>query len=185
MDRLHQILAGVEELCLRNADLTSEAHCEVLHHDAIATRKESKYVLDEVTLIVRECHPIFHILAEVNLFRDPEDRHMLLLLGPDVGVLNGEDDVAVGVLLTERLRGRGGCDCGRCEFKGWNCGCCCGRCGGGGRGLIRTRTLATLEAWTVDRSHLRTLTGTTRSLHPGKTGHFFLPTWVARSRVNF
>ena len=104
MDSLQKILAAVEELRLRPLNLTSEASRQILHHNPVRSSEESKNVLDKVTLIVRELLPVLHILAEVNLLRSPEDRHMLLVLRPEILVLNGEDDEPIRILLEERLR---------------------------------------------------------------------------------
>lgn len=76
-------------------------------------------MLDKVALIVCELvRPVIHVLGQINLFRNPEYRHVLLVFGPEVLVLNGENHVAIGILLQKRLlallclvRGRlcGGC----------------------------------------------------------------------------
>ena len=42
--------------------------------------------------------------AEVDLVESPEASHLLLVHLPDVVILDGENDEAVGVLLKERLR---------------------------------------------------------------------------------
>ena len=61
-------------------------------------------MLDKVLLILLEGLPVLRILAQVDLVDCPEAGHLVLVHLPDVVVLDGQDDEAVGVLLKERLR---------------------------------------------------------------------------------
>ena len=61
-------------------------------------------MLDKVLLILLEGLPVLCVLAQVDLVDGPEAGHLIFVHLPDVVVLDGEDDEAVGVILEERFR---------------------------------------------------------------------------------
>ena len=99
MYSFHDILATVEELRLGPLDLAHEASCEILHHNAVRACEEAKDILNKVALPIRQLFPVLHVLAEVNLLSSPENGHVILVHGPNVGMANGEDNetILIGV----------------------------------------------------------------------------------------
>lgn len=91
MDAFYDILATVEELRLWTLHFARETHREILHDDAVAACEEADDILDKVAFIVGQLLPVLHVLREVNLLSRPEDSHVLLVFGPDVWMLDGED----------------------------------------------------------------------------------------------
>ena len=55
-------------------------------------------------LIFLEGSPVHFVLTKVNFIDSPEAGHLVLVHLPDIVVLDGEDDEAVGVVLEKRLR---------------------------------------------------------------------------------
>jgi hypothetical protein len=96
-------LEAVETASLRSLDFGHEALCEVFEHNTVGGGEESENVLDEVLLVLIELFPILNILGEVNFLSGPESSLLVLVHLPDVAVLDGEKDEAIGVLLKERL----------------------------------------------------------------------------------
>jgi hypothetical protein len=103
VDVLHRDLEAVEAAGLGDLDVGHEALGEVLKHDAVAGGEEREDVLDEVTLVVVQCVPVLHVAAQVDLFHRPEGALGILVLLPDVGVVDGEQDEAVRVVAQQRL----------------------------------------------------------------------------------
>ena len=63
-------------------------------------------MLNKVLLVFIEfALPLPDVLAEIDLLHGPERGLRLLVLTPDVGVLDGEEHVAVGVLPEQRFLG--------------------------------------------------------------------------------
>lgn len=54
-------------------------------------------------LILLEGGPVLGVLAKVDLVNSPEAGHLVLVHLPNIVVLDGQDDEAVGVILEERL----------------------------------------------------------------------------------
>ena len=52
MDSLHHVLTAVEELRLRDRNISRESHRQILHHNTIRAREESKDILNEEAFIV-------------------------------------------------------------------------------------------------------------------------------------
>jgi hypothetical protein len=96
-------LEAIETASLRSLDFGHEALCEVFEHNAVGGGKESENVLNEVLLVLIELFPILDVLGEVNFLSGPESSLLVLVHLPDVAVLDGEEDKAVGVLFKERL----------------------------------------------------------------------------------
>ena len=103
MNILHHHLEAVETASLRSLDFSNEALCEVLKNNAVGGGKKGENMLDKVLLVLIELLPILDVLGEVNFFSGPESCLLVLVHLPDVAVLNGEEDEAVGVLFKERL----------------------------------------------------------------------------------
>jgi len=61
-------------------------------------------MLDEVLLIFFEVLPVLDILTEINLVNSPEAGHLILVHLPDIMILDGQDNKAIGVLLKQWLR---------------------------------------------------------------------------------
>jgi len=61
-------------------------------------------MLDEVLLILFEVLPVLDILTEINLVNSPEAGHLILVHLPDIMILDGQDNKAIGVLLKQWLR---------------------------------------------------------------------------------
>ena len=61
-------------------------------------------MLDEMLFVLLEGGPILGVLTKVDLIDGPEACHLVFVHLPNVVVLDGEDDEAVGVLFKERLR---------------------------------------------------------------------------------
>jgi hypothetical protein len=96
-------LEAIETASLRSLDFGHEALCEVFEHNTVGGGKESENVLNEVLLVLIELFPILDVLGEVNFLSGPESSLLVLVHLPDVAVLDGEEDKAVGVLFKERL----------------------------------------------------------------------------------
>ena len=103
MNVLHHDLETVEGAGLRPAHFVGEVHDEVLVHDTVAGGKERKNVLDEVLLVIVEVLPVLEVLSKVDLFSGPERSLFLLVHGPNVIVLNGEQHEPVEVFLEHGL----------------------------------------------------------------------------------
>ena len=95
VNALNHRLARVEELRLRPLDLAHKSVGQILHDDSIGAGEESDDVLDEVALAIAEFLPVSHVLAQVNLFRHPNDGHMLLVAIPHILVADREDRIPV------------------------------------------------------------------------------------------
>ena len=79
--------------------LSGEILSQVLVHDAVGGREEREHRRDEVALLVVELLlPIFHVMAEINLFRRPEAGLSFLVHSPDISVFDREEHEAVRVL---------------------------------------------------------------------------------------
>jgi hypothetical protein len=96
-------LEAIETASLRSLDFGHEALCEVFEHNTVGGGKESENVLNEVLLVLIELFPILDVLGEVNFLSGPESSLLVLVHLPDVAVLDGEEDKAVGVLFKERF----------------------------------------------------------------------------------
>jgi hypothetical protein len=96
-------LEAIETASLRSLDFGHEALCEVFEHNTVGGGKESENMLNEVLLVLIELFPILDVLGEVNFLSGPESSLLVLVHLPDVAVLDGEEDKAVGVLFKERL----------------------------------------------------------------------------------
>lgn len=103
MNILHHHLEAVETTSLGNLDFGHKALCEVFQNNTIGGGKESENMLDKVLFILIELFPILDVLGEVNFFSGPESCLLVLVHLPDLAVLDGEEDKAVGVLFKERL----------------------------------------------------------------------------------
>ena len=99
MDGLHHILHGIELDGLGHLDFRHEAQRQILLYDSIATGEEAENPLDEMLFLLLEGDPVLHVLGQIELLGLPEHRHVLLVFGPEIGVLNGKDDVAMRVCL--------------------------------------------------------------------------------------
>ena len=95
---LHLVLYCVEELGLRPLDLTSEAGSEILHDNAVRACKEANDVLNKVALIGSELLPILHILAKVNLLGEPNHSAVILVLLPEISLLDRKENKPIVVL---------------------------------------------------------------------------------------
>jgi hypothetical protein len=56
-----------------------------------------------VTLTVRKLLPVGHILAKIHLLGEPSDRRVLLVLLPDIRILDGKENKAIARGVKERL----------------------------------------------------------------------------------
>ena len=61
-------------------------------------------MFDKVLLVLLEGAPVFGVLAEIDLIDGPEAGHLVLIHLPDIVVLDGQDDEAVGILFKKGLR---------------------------------------------------------------------------------
>ena len=95
MDALNHRLACIEELCLRPLYLSHKTIRQILHHNPVGAGKEANNILNKVTLILTQLLPLSYVLAQINLLRHPEHRHVLLVTIPDILVLNGKDGESV------------------------------------------------------------------------------------------
>ena len=96
---LHLVLDRIEELGLGPLDFTRESHGQILHHNPIRPREESNDVLDEVALIVSELFPMCHVLTEVHFLSEPHHCTMVLVLFPQIRMLNRKENKSVLVFL--------------------------------------------------------------------------------------
>jgi len=104
VDGLHLVLDRVEEFRLGPLDFTRESHGQILHHNPVRSREESNNVLDEMALVVRELLPVRHVLGKINLLREPHHCTVVLVLLPEVVVLDGEEHKPFLVLHQHWLR---------------------------------------------------------------------------------
>jgi hypothetical protein len=56
-------------------------------------------VFDEMLLIGSESLPILHVLAEVDLVDGPKASHLVFIHLPNIFVLDGKNDEAIGVFF--------------------------------------------------------------------------------------
>lgn len=84
---------------LGDLDFGCEPLSKIFQHNAIRGGKESKNVLDEMSLVLCEFFPILDILSEVDLLSSPECGLLVLVHSPYVVILNREEYKAVGVFL--------------------------------------------------------------------------------------
>ena len=96
-------MEAVETASLRSLDFGHEALCEVFEHNTVGGGEEGEDMLNEVLLVLIELLPILDVLGEVDFLSGPKSSLLVLVQLPDVAVLDGEKDEAVGVLLKERL----------------------------------------------------------------------------------
>ena len=94
---LHHHLHTVEERRLRHLNLRHKPLGQILHDNSIGAGEETENTLDKVLFARRKSDPVLHILGEVELLRAPEDGHVVFVHFPEVRMLYGEDDEAVGV----------------------------------------------------------------------------------------
>ena len=97
-------MEAVEGAGLGDLDLSGEALGQVLKDNAVRGRKKGEHVLDEMLLLLLQSGPVLLVVSKIDLVDRPEAGHLILVHLPDVVVLNGQDDEAVGVLFKERLR---------------------------------------------------------------------------------
>ena len=105
VDVLDGDLEAVEAPGLGALDLGGEVGGQVLVDDSVRGREEGQDVADKVALVGVEAVPVLEVVGEVDLLGRPEGGLGLLVHAPDLGVLDGEEDKAVGVLPQERLLG--------------------------------------------------------------------------------
>ena len=72
---------------------------------------------DKVLLRWQESIPICGISREVNLLGNPKGRCSFLIHSPDVIVLNGEEDEAMGICLVEWFRSKAAFGLGGLVFQ--------------------------------------------------------------------
>ena len=60
-------------------------------------------MLEEVLLVGLEGCPVLLVLTEIDLVDSPEAGHLVLVHLPDIVVLDGQDDEAVGVRFQKGL----------------------------------------------------------------------------------
>ena len=104
MNIFHHHLEPVEGTGLGDLHLSGKALGEVLENNTVGGGKEGENVLDEMLFVLLEGGPILGVLTKVDLIDGPEACHLVFVHLPNVVVLDGEDDEAVGVLFKERLR---------------------------------------------------------------------------------
>ena len=100
---LHHDLETIEGASFRPAHFVGEIHDKVLVHNAVTGGEERKNVLDEVLLVIVEVFPVLEVFCKVNLFSGPERSLFLLVHGPNVIMLNGEQHESVEVFLEHGL----------------------------------------------------------------------------------
>jgi hypothetical protein len=99
----HHHLETVETACFRDLNFGHEALGKVLKDNTIRSSEESENVLDKVLLVICQLLPVLNVCGKVDFFSGPECCLLVLVHLPDVVVLDGEEDKAVGVLLKKRL----------------------------------------------------------------------------------
>ena len=52
-------------------------------------------MLDKVTLAVRKLLPVGHVLAQIDLLGEPGDGRVLLVLSPDIRMLDRKENKAI------------------------------------------------------------------------------------------
>ena len=104
MNVFHHHLEPVEAPRFGNLDFGHKALRKVLENDAIRSSKKGKNMLYEMSFVIVKFLPVGHVLSKVDFIHGPETSHLIFVHLPDVVVLDGQDDEAVGVLLKERLR---------------------------------------------------------------------------------
>jgi len=92
VDVLHCDLESVERSGLSDLDFVAELDAEIFVDDAIRGGEESQDVLDEILLLFGEVLPVVQIGGKVDLLGGPEGRLLFLVLLPDAGVLNRQDN---------------------------------------------------------------------------------------------
>ncbi len=94
-------LEAVEASGFRRCDFGREVATEILIDDAVGSREEGEDMQDEVLFRRRESVPIYS-----DFFSSPKGGFSLFVHPPDVVVLDGEEDKAMGVCLEERFRSK-------------------------------------------------------------------------------
>ena len=60
-------------------------------------------MLDKVLLVLLKRLPVLRVLAQVDFINRPEAGHLVLVHLPDIVVLDGQNDEAVGILFEQGL----------------------------------------------------------------------------------
>lgn len=97
MDVFHSNLESIEAAGFRDLHLSAELFRQIFKDDAIACRKESKDILDEMFLFLVQLVPISQILVEINLVGGPEGCQMFFVHFEDRVIFDGKQDESLFV----------------------------------------------------------------------------------------
>ena len=99
MDVFYHDLEAIKAVSFRCCYLGGKVVTQVLVDKAIRGSKECKDMGEKVAFVVGQVGPVHNVCGEVDLLDCPEGGSRLLVHVPDVSVLDGEQDKAMGVFL--------------------------------------------------------------------------------------
>lgn len=103
VDVFHHHLEAVEAPGFGNLDFGAKTLGKIFENNPVRGCEKSEDMLYEMLFIGSESLPVFNVLAEVHLVDGPEASHLVFIHLPNVFVLDGKDDEAIGVFFKERF----------------------------------------------------------------------------------